>query len=80
PLFTPRRRHTSYFISSGGLVFVYKRNFLVEALLHDCLPHAISLGKAVFVIADRFDSAEELVARVRQYFCFSPTPWGRGPG
>lgn len=38
-----------------------------EAMRHECLRHAISLGKALIVIADRIDSAEELVARVRQY-------------
>lgn len=34
---------------------------------HECLRHAIALGKALIVIADRIDSVEELVARVRQY-------------
>lgn len=38
-----------------------------EAMRHECLRHAIQLGKALIVIADRIDSAEELVARVRQY-------------
>jgi 5-methylthioribose kinase len=37
------------------------------AMRHECLRHAITLGKALIVIADRIDSAEELVARVRQY-------------
>lgn len=34
---------------------------------HACLRHAISLGKALVVIAPRIDNVEELVARVRQY-------------
>jgi hypothetical protein len=34
---------------------------------HECLRHAITLGKALIVIAGRIDSVEELVARVRQY-------------
>lgn len=38
-----------------------------EAMRHACLRHAIHLGRALIVIADRIDSAEELVARVRQY-------------
>ena len=38
-----------------------------EAMRHECLRHAITLGKALIVIADRIDSAEDLVARVRQY-------------
>ena len=38
-----------------------------EAMRHECLRHAITLGKALIVIADRIDSVEELVARVRQY-------------
>jgi len=38
-----------------------------DAMRHECLRHAITLGKALIVIADRIDSAEELVARVRQY-------------
>jgi 5-methylthioribose kinase len=38
-----------------------------EAMRHECLRHAITLGKALIVIAERIDSAEELVARVRQY-------------
>lgn len=32
-----------------------------------CLRHAIELGKALIVLAPRIDSADELVARVRQY-------------
>ena len=38
-----------------------------DAMRHECLRHAITLGKALIVIADRIDSVEELVARVRQY-------------
>ncbi|MMZ66064.1 Methylthioribose kinase [compost metagenome] len=38
-----------------------------DAMRHECLRHAITLGKALIVIADRIDSAEALVARVRQY-------------
>ena len=38
-----------------------------EAMRHECLRHAIALGTALIVIADRIDSVEELVARVRQY-------------
>ena len=38
-----------------------------KAMRHECLRHAITLGKALIVIAERIDSAEELVARVRQY-------------
>lgn len=38
-----------------------------EAMRNECLRHAIQLGKALIVIAGRIDSAEELVARVRQY-------------
>ena len=34
---------------------------------HECLRHAITLGKALIVIAERIESAEDLVARVRQY-------------
>jgi 5-methylthioribose kinase len=34
---------------------------------HECLRHAITLGKALIVIAERIDSVEDLVARVRQY-------------
>ena len=43
---------------------------------HECLRHAIALGKALILIADRIDSAEDLVARVRQYRGFSPSPCG----
>lgn len=38
-----------------------------DAMRHECLRHAITLGKALIVIAERIDSVEELVARVRQY-------------
>ena len=38
-----------------------------EEMRHACLRHALSLGKALIVIADRIDSVDELIARVRQY-------------
>lgn len=38
-----------------------------EEMRHECLRHAISLGKALIVIAPRIDSVDELIARVRQY-------------
>jgi len=38
-----------------------------EAMRHECLRHAITLGKALIVIADRIDSVDELIARIRQY-------------
>lgn len=38
-----------------------------EAMRHACLRHAITLGRALILIADRIDSADELIARVRQY-------------
>ena len=38
-----------------------------EAMRHECLRHAITLGKALILIADRLDNAEELIARIRQY-------------
>ena len=38
-----------------------------EEMRHECLRHAITLGKVLIVIAPRIDSVEELVARVRQY-------------
>ena len=38
-----------------------------EAMRHECLRHAIHLGRALIVLADRIESVEELVARVRQY-------------
>lgn len=38
-----------------------------SAMRHACLRHAISLGKALIVLADRIDSVEELIARIRQY-------------
>ncbi len=37
------------------------------AMRHECLRHAITLGKALIVIAERIDSVDELIARVRQY-------------
>lgn len=38
-----------------------------EEMRHACLRHAITLGKALIVIADRIDNVEALIARVRQY-------------
>lgn len=38
-----------------------------DEMRHACLRHAIALGRALILIADRIDSAEELIARVRQY-------------
>jgi len=38
-----------------------------EAMRHECLRHAITLGKALIVIADRIDSVDELIARLRPY-------------
>ena len=38
-----------------------------EEMRHACLKHAITLGKALIVIAERIDNADELIARVRQY-------------
>ena len=38
-----------------------------RAMRHECLRHAISLGKALIVIAERIDSVDELIARIRQY-------------
>nr|WP_318382787.1 S-methyl-5-thioribose kinase [uncultured Enterobacter sp.] len=38
-----------------------------EEMRHECLRHAIHLGKALIVIAERIHSVDELIARVRQY-------------
>ena len=38
-----------------------------EEMRHACLRHAITLGKALIVIADRIENVEALIARVRQY-------------
>lgn len=38
-----------------------------EEMRHACLRHAITLGKALIVIAERIDNVDELIARVRQY-------------
>ena len=38
-----------------------------EAMRHECLRHAITLGKALILIADRLNNVEELIARIRQY-------------
>lgn len=37
------------------------------AMALDCQRHAISLGKALILIADQIDTVEEFIARVRQY-------------
>lgn len=38
-----------------------------DEMRHECLRHAIHLGKALIVIADRIHNVDELIARVRQY-------------
>ncbi|HKS33018.1 MAG TPA: S-methyl-5-thioribose kinase [Enterobacteriaceae bacterium] len=38
-----------------------------EEMRHACLKHAIALGRALIVIAERIDNVDELIARVRQY-------------
>ena len=38
-----------------------------DEMRHECLRHAIQLGKALVTIAGRIHSVEELIARVRQY-------------
>ncbi|MDT3667088.1 S-methyl-5-thioribose kinase [Cronobacter dublinensis] len=38
-----------------------------EEMKHSCLRHAIGLGKALILLAPRIESADELIARVRQY-------------
>ena len=38
-----------------------------EEMRHECLRHAIALGKVLILIAPRIDSVDELIARVRQY-------------
>ena len=38
-----------------------------DEMRHECLRHAITLGKSLIVIADRIDNVDALVARVRQY-------------
>ncbi|HEY2452722.1 MAG TPA: S-methyl-5-thioribose kinase [Scandinavium sp.] len=38
-----------------------------ESMRHECLRHAISLGRALIVLADRIDGVDELVARIRQF-------------
>ncbi len=38
-----------------------------EDMRHACLRHAITLGKALIVIADRIENVDALIARVRQY-------------
>jgi len=38
-----------------------------DEMRYECLRHAIHLGKALIVIADRIHNVDELIARVRQY-------------
>ena len=38
-----------------------------DAMRHECLRHAITPGRALIVLAERIDSVDELLARVRQY-------------
>ena len=38
-----------------------------EAMRYECLRHAITLGKALILVADRLDNVEALIARIRQY-------------
>ncbi len=38
-----------------------------DAMRRECLRHAITLGRALIVLAERIDSVDELLARVRQY-------------
>lgn len=38
-----------------------------DTMRHECLRHAITLGRALVVLADRIDSVDELIARVRQF-------------
>ncbi|MGP3593886.1 S-methyl-5-thioribose kinase [Vagococcus sp. WN89Y] len=38
-----------------------------NAMRHACLRHAITLGRALILLASRIDSVDELIARVRQY-------------
>ncbi|XTZ37324.1 S-methyl-5-thioribose kinase [Salmonella enterica] len=38
-----------------------------DEMRYACLRHAITLGKALIVLAERIDSVDELIARVRQY-------------
>lgn len=53
---------------SVGLSHVADIDTIQDAeMRHECLRHAITLGKALIVIADRIESVEALIARVRQY-------------
>ena len=53
---------------SVGLSHVADINTIAdEEMRHECLRHAIALGKVLIVIAPRIDSVDELIARVRQY-------------
>ena len=38
-----------------------------DTMRHECLRHAITLGRALIVLADRIDSVDALIARIRQY-------------
>ncbi|MGU3521905.1 S-methyl-5-thioribose kinase [Enterobacteriaceae bacterium C23F] len=38
-----------------------------DTMRHECLRHAITLGRALIVLADKIDGVDELIARVRQY-------------
>ena len=38
-----------------------------ETMRHECLRHAITLGRSLIVLANRIDSVDALIARVRQY-------------
>ncbi|MGS6160953.1 S-methyl-5-thioribose kinase, partial [Enterobacter mori] len=59
---------TELFRGSVGLSHVaYIDTIKDDAMRHECLRHAMTLGKAVIVIADVMDSADEVVARVRHY-------------
>ncbi|MGS6174578.1 hypothetical protein ACVGWN_22765, partial [Enterobacter hormaechei] len=67
PGFSPKTRQPPSSVVCGGVVYFYKKQIQYEPMRHECLPHAISLVKALIDFADRIDTAEELVARVRQY-------------
>ncbi|MEW5559488.1 S-methyl-5-thioribose kinase [Enterobacter asburiae] len=38
-----------------------------DTMRHECLRHAITLGRALIVLAGKIDGVDELIARVRQY-------------
>ena len=67
PMFTPERR-LELIRRSVGLSHVADIDTIAdEEMRHACLRHAIHLGKALIVIADRIHNVDELIARVRQY-------------